>query len=119
MPHTLRTTGWASSSSEPFLPSSGIVYDIENQVSLGSVQEWVLDNYHMVIPMCYITYMTPDKSSMIGSVIEYSELEPAVVSWYMAPPWKNSPKGTFPAGERPSAGGIPHRYLANLKNRRQ
>ena len=69
-----------------FLPSSGIVYDIENQVSLGSVQEWVLDNYHMVIPMCYITYMTPDKSSMIGSVIEYSELGPRVVSWYMAPP---------------------------------
>lgn len=69
-----------------FLPSSGIVYDIENQVSLGSVQEWVLDNYHMVIPMCYVTYMTPDKSSMIGSVIEYSELGPRVVSWYMAPP---------------------------------
>lgn len=40
----------------------------------------------MVIPMCYITYMTPDKSSMIGSVIEYSELGPRVVSWYMAPP---------------------------------
>ena len=36
--HTLRTTGWASSSSERFLPSSGIVHDIENQVSLGSVQ---------------------------------------------------------------------------------
>lgn len=69
-----------------FLPSSGIVYDIENQVSLGSVQEWVLDNYHMVIPMCYINYMTSDKSSMIGTVVEESALGPRTVSWYMAPP---------------------------------
>ncbi len=71
-----------------FLPTSGIVYDIENQVSLGSVAEWILDNYGMVIPMCYITYMTPDKSCLLGTVVEYSEVGPRTVSWYMAPPVK-------------------------------
>lgn len=69
-----------------FLPSSGIVYDIENQASLGSVQEWVLDTYHMIIPMGYINYMTPDKSRFIGTVVESSALGERTVSWYMAPP---------------------------------
>ncbi len=32
--------------------------------------------------------MTPDKSCLLGTVVEYSEVGPRTVSWYMAPPVK-------------------------------
>lgn len=69
-----------------FLPSSGIVYDIEHQVSLGSVEEWVSDNYGIVIPTGYITYITPDRSRLMGNVLESTAVGTRVVSWYVAPP---------------------------------
>lgn len=69
-----------------FLPSSGIVYDIEHQVSLGSVEEWVSDNYGIVIPTGYITYVTPDRSRLMGNVLESTAVGTRVVSWYVAPP---------------------------------
>lgn len=62
------------------------MYDIEHQVSLGSVEEWVSDNYGIIIPTGYITYITPDRSRLMGNVLESTAVGTRVVSWYVAPP---------------------------------
>lgn len=68
-----------------FLPSSGNVVNIEAQSNLGTVKEWVLENYGIIIPMGYINYMTPDGKTFLGSLVEHSALGPRVVNWYVAP----------------------------------
>lgn len=66
------------------------MYDIEHQVSLGSVEEWVSDNYGIIIPTGYITYITPDRSRLMGNVLESTAVGTRVVSWYVAPPLENN-----------------------------
>ena len=38
--------------------SSGAVYDLNTGTDLGSTQEWVYDNYGIIIPAGYINYVS-------------------------------------------------------------
>ncbi len=67
-----------------FLPTSGSVVDIENGVMLGSVNDWVLENYGMQINYGYITYVCPN-GTLKAMSIEANAATPRTVTWVISP----------------------------------
>lgn len=46
--------------------TSGVVYDLNTGTDLGTTEEWVYDNYGIVVPSGYIQYLSPDKKVILG-----------------------------------------------------
>lgn len=66
--------------------SSGAVYDLNTGTDLGSTQDWVYDNYGIIIPAGYINYISPDGRFVLGTKAEVSAGGVAFINWYIAPP---------------------------------
>ena len=66
--------------------SSGKVYDLNTGTDLGSTQEWVYDNYGIVIPAGYINHVSADGRFVLGTKAESSAMGVAFINWYIAPP---------------------------------
>ncbi len=64
-----------------------MVYDLNTGTDLGSMADWVYDTYGIIIPGSgFISYVTPDGKSVIGSFPMASAGGVTYVSWYIAPP---------------------------------
>ena len=64
-----------------------MVYDLNTGTDLGSMVDWVYDTYGIIIPGSgFISYVTPDGKSVIGSFPMASAGGVTYVSWYIAPP---------------------------------
>ena len=64
-----------------------MVYDLNTGTDLGSMVDWVYDTYGIIIPGSgFISYVTPDVKSVIGSFPMASAGGVTYVSWYIAPP---------------------------------
>ena len=66
--------------------SSGVVYDLNTGTDLGSTQEWVFDNYGVIIPAGYINYISPDGKCVLGTKAESAAGGVSFINWYIAPP---------------------------------
>ena len=66
--------------------SSGAVYDLNTGTDLGSTQEWVYDNYGIIIPAGYINYVSADGRFVLGTKAESSVGGVSFINWYIAPP---------------------------------
>ena len=66
--------------------SSGAVYDLNTGTDLGSTQEWVYDNYGIVIPAGYINHVSADGRFVLGTKAESSAGGVSFINWYIAPP---------------------------------
>ena len=67
--------------------SSGRVYDCNTRTDLGTTQEWVYDNYGIIIPNCYVTSISPDGTVVFGRYLESSAGgHMKFPGWYVAPP---------------------------------
>ena len=66
--------------------SSGAVYDLNTGTDLGSTQEWVYDNYGIIIPAGYINYISADGRFVLGTKAESSVGGVNFINWYIAPP---------------------------------
>lgn len=66
--------------------STGRVYDLNTGIDLGSTQEWVYNNYGIIIPYGYINYITADGSVMLGTSAQESAMGISFIKWYIAPP---------------------------------
>ena len=64
-----------------------MVYDLNTGTDLGSMADWVYDTYGIIIPGSgFISYVTPDGKSVLGSFPMASAGGVTYVSWYIAPP---------------------------------
>ena len=74
---------------DTFGSSSGMVVDIENGVVLGDALEWIQENYGIIVPSGYITYM-PDSKGPVprGGCCGLGGAAVQGVNWYVAPPAK-------------------------------
>lgn len=69
-----------------FFPTTGRVYDLNTETDLGTTEQWVYDNYGIIIPAGYVEYITPDKSTVIGRVLyEAAAVRARLINWYLAP----------------------------------
>ena len=66
--------------------SSGAVYDLNTGTDLGSTQDWVYDNYGIIIPAGYINYVSADGRFVLGTKAESSAGGVSFINWYIAPP---------------------------------
>ena len=66
--------------------SSGVVYDLNTGTDLGSTQDWVYDNYGIIIPTGYINYISADGRFVLGTKAESSAMGVSFINWYIAPP---------------------------------
>ena len=66
--------------------SSGVVYDLNTGTDLGSTQDWVYDNYGIIIPAGYINYISADGRFVLGTKAESSVGGVNFINWYIAPP---------------------------------
>ena len=66
--------------------SSGKVYDLNTGTDLGSTQDWVYDNYGIIIPAGYINYVSADGRFVLGTKAESSAGGVNFINWYIAPP---------------------------------
>ena len=66
--------------------SSGAVYDLNTGTDLGSTQDWVYDNYGIIIPAGYINYVSADGRFVLGTKAESSAMGVSFINWYIAPP---------------------------------
>ena len=66
--------------------SSGVVYDLNTGTDLGSTQDWVYDNYGIIIPAGYINYVSADGRFVLGTKAESSAGGTNFINWYIAPP---------------------------------
>ena len=66
--------------------SSGVVYDLNTGTDLGSTQDWVYDNYGIIIPAGYINYVSADGRFVLGTKAESSVGGVSFINWYIAPP---------------------------------
>ena len=66
--------------------SSGVVYDLNTGTDLGSTQDWVYDNYGIIIPAGYINYVSADGRFVLGTKAESSAGGVNFINWYIAPP---------------------------------
>lgn len=62
--------------------SSGYVVEIETNVILGTIQEWIYEKYGIRIPAGYPNYISPDGSIMLGTKLVSIDSAP---QWYVAP----------------------------------
>ena len=73
---------------DTFGSSSGKVVDIENGIVLGDALEWIQENYGIIVPSGYITYMPDSKDRFQGGMLWTGGAAVQVVNWYVAPPAK-------------------------------
>jgi len=66
--------------------SSGVVYDLNTGTDLGSTQDWVYDNYGIIIPAGYINYVSADGRFVLGTKAVSSAMGVLFINWYIAPP---------------------------------
>ena len=67
--------------------SSGMVYDLNTGTDLGSTQDWVYDNYSIIIPAGYINRISADGRYMLGTLAQSSAGGGTnFIKWYIAPP---------------------------------
>ena len=66
--------------------SSGAVYDLNTGTDLGSTQEWVYDNYGIIIPAGYINRISADGKFVFGTSAQASAMGTSFINWYIAPP---------------------------------
>ena len=66
--------------------SVGKVYDLNTGTDLGSTQDWIYDNYGIVIPAGYVNYISADGKYVFGTALHESALGKSFLSWYVAPP---------------------------------
>ena len=64
-----------------------MVVDIENGVVLGDALEWIQENYGIIVPSGYITYMPDSKDRFQGDAVDGGAAVQGV-NWYVAPPAK-------------------------------
>lgn len=69
--------------------SSGVVVNIETGAELGTTQQWVKDNYGIVVPVGYVEYMCGGGETFMGVSAQTHAGGTSFVSWYVAPPLKN------------------------------
>ena len=67
------------------MSNTGTVVDIEAGVVLGTMKEWIQDNFGMVSGDGTIVYVTPDKQTLLSFVIEFNAVGPRTVYWYITP----------------------------------
>lgn len=69
------------------LQSSGAVYDLNTRTHLGSTQEWVLDNYGIIVPAGYVNYANQQRDVLLGSfAMEIEGLGIKIKPFIIAPP---------------------------------
>lgn len=68
--------------------SSGVVVDIETGTQLGTMQQWIKDNYGIVVSTGYVEYMCKDGAAFMGVSAQAGAAGTTFVSWYVAPPLK-------------------------------
>ncbi len=66
-----------------YLPTNGSVVDIENGVILGTVQDWVMENYGIRVGAGYITNVCPD-GTLRAQSIETDASGQRTVNWVLA-----------------------------------
>ena len=67
--------------------SSGMVYDLNTGTDLGSTQDWVYDNYSIIIPAGYINRISADGRYMLGTLAQSSAGGGTnFIKWCIAPP---------------------------------
>ncbi len=69
------------------LQSDGAVYDLNTRTHLGSTQEWVFDNYGIIIPAGYVTYANEQRDVLLGAfAFEMIPLGIKIKPFIIAPP---------------------------------
>ena len=66
--------------------SSGKVYDLNTGTDLGDTQDWVYDNYGIIIPTGYINHVSADGKFVLGTSAQASAGGTNFINWYIAPP---------------------------------
>ena len=66
--------------------SSGAVYDLNTHTDLGSTQDWIYDNYGIIIPAGYIQRVSADGRFLFGVSAQSSAMGVSFINWYIAPP---------------------------------
>ena len=66
--------------------SSGRVYDLNTNSDLGTTQDWIYDNYGIIIPAGYVNYISSDGRCVLGTSMLASAGGVGFVNWYIAPP---------------------------------
>ncbi len=68
-----------------FMSNSGTVVDIESGAVLGSVKDWVYENYGLNVGPGCIRYMTADKQKFLSFVLVDVVATMKTAHWYVAP----------------------------------
>ena len=66
--------------------SSGFAYDLNTKTGLGSITEWVFNNYGIHIPSGIINFINADGDVIFGTYPDYSAQGTTYLSFYIAPP---------------------------------
>ncbi len=66
--------------------SSSVVYDLNTHTDLGSMEDWVYDNYGIIIPSGFVNQVAPDGRFVLGTRMQSSAMGASFASWYIAPP---------------------------------
>jgi len=70
---------------DTFGSSSGMVVDIENGVVLGDALEWIQENYGIIVPSGYITYMPDSRDRFLGAMLFTGGPVVEGINWYVGP----------------------------------
>lgn len=65
--------------------SSGMVVDIDSGMVIGSAQEWIRDNYGIIIPGGYLTYMPDSGDRFFGAMLSTGGPVVEGVNWFVGP----------------------------------
>ena len=66
--------------------SAGKVYDLNTHTDLGDTQDWVYDNYGIIISAGYINHISADGRYVLGTSAQSSAGGTSFINWYIAPP---------------------------------
>lgn len=65
--------------------SSGMVVDIDDGTVIGSMVEWIRDNYGIIIPSGYLTYMPDSGDRFFGAMLSAAGPVVEGVNWFVCP----------------------------------
>lgn len=68
----------------------GIVYDLNEGATIGTVEDWVHSEYGIIIPQgLFVTYVSPDRQVVLGTGTEMMVTgRGRIFPWYIIPPAK-------------------------------
>ncbi len=66
--------------------SSGVVYDLNSGTHLGTIEEWVYNNYGINVPTGVINFVNADKDVIFGTYAAASAMGVSFQNYYIAPP---------------------------------